>query len=57
MNPTDDWIRFWTVVLSCGIGAFYCTALVVIPLGARDVKRLFQALSGRDNQLGEDSSR
>lgn len=39
-----DWIQFWKVVLTVGLGSFALLVLVVIPLGARDVLRLFRKL-------------
>jgi len=43
MNP-EQWIDLWGVVLVVGLGAYYAVAAVVIPLGARDVRRLFRRL-------------
>lgn len=42
----DGWIRFWEIVLIVGFGSFFLLVLAVIPLGARDVARLFRKLDG-----------
>ena len=44
MPSEIPWLRFWEVVLCVGIGSFALLVLIVIPLGARDIKRLFTRL-------------
>lgn len=48
----DGWITFWRVACLIGFAAFYVLVLAVIPLGARDLLRLFRHL-GRGGQSGE----
>ena len=38
------WITFWKYVLIAGFSSFALLVIVVIPLGARDVFRLFKKL-------------
>ena len=40
----SGWAWFWSAVLAVGIGAFLLMALVVVPLGLRDVVRLLRTL-------------
>lgn len=43
------WITFWKWACIVGIGSFFVMVLFVIPLGARDIVRLFRRLAeGRD---------
>ncbi len=48
------WIKFWEAVLTIGFGSFAILVLIVIPLGARDVFRLFKKLDAGSSQ-NEDS--
>ena len=48
MNQAGPWILIWAVALGVGLGAFYLIALAVIPLGARDIWRLFRDLDAAD---------
>ncbi len=50
------WIQFWETVLTIGFGSFALLVLVVIPLGARDVLRLFRRLdaASKENHNTED---
>ena len=41
----DNWILFWKVICIFGFISFYALVIVIIPLGARDLKQLFVALS------------
>ena len=41
----EDWITFWKLACCIGFAAFYLLTLAVIPLGARDLFRLFRHLS------------
>ncbi len=47
------WITFWEVVLIAGLSAFLLLVLAVIPLGARDIKRMFVALDARQPSEAE----
>ena len=40
----ENLIHFWTWVYVIGIGGFYLLALILIPLGARDLVSLFRTL-------------
>ena len=44
MRLATAWIQFWEVVLMLGFGSFALLVLIVIPLGARDILRLFKKL-------------
>jgi len=48
------WIKFWETVLTIGFGSFTILVLLIIPLGARDVFRLFKKLDAVSRQ-NEDS--
>lgn len=41
----DGWIAFWKIACIVGFVAFYILAVAIIPLGARDLLRLFRHLS------------
>ncbi len=41
----DGWIQLWKITCIVGFVAFYILAVVIIPLGARDLVRLFRHLS------------
>ena len=41
----ESWITFWKIACIVGFSAFYILALVVIPLGAKDLVALFRHLS------------
>ncbi|NOY29569.1 MAG: hypothetical protein GXP28_05150 [Planctomycetes bacterium] len=45
----DGWIELWAWVYKIGLGAFYLTAIVIIPLGARDMWRMFRELSEQND--------
>lgn len=47
------WIKFWEIVLTIGFGSFAILVLIVIPLGARDVLRLFKKLDAGSTQNKE----
>lgn len=51
----DTWILLWKTILIIGIGSFYLLVLFVIPLGARDIKRMFADLDQRNT--GRDKGR
>ena len=53
MGTESVWVSIWTTVLAVGLGSFFLLVAVVIPLGARDIKRLFAKLDrigGRDDE-------
>lgn len=54
----DGWITFWKLVCLIGFAAFYLLVLAVIPLGARDLLRLFRHLrsESEDGARGEETS-
>ena len=37
------WVSLWTWLYALGLGSFFVFALVMVPLGARDVWRLLRA--------------
>ena len=45
------WITFWKCLLYVGFGSFALLVLVVIPLGARDVFRLFKKLNNNSKDV------
>ena len=44
---------FWTVIYIVGLVSFYTLVIFIIPLGARDLRRLFRELS---NSAGGDGA-
>jgi len=44
----DNWIELWAWVYKIGLGLFYLIAVVIVPLGARDMWRMFRELSHRN---------
>lgn len=38
------WMSLWTWIYVFGLGSFFVIALVMVPLGARDVWRLLRAI-------------
>ena len=40
----DGWVTFWKIACIIGFGSFFVLALVVIPLGAKDLLALFRHL-------------
>ena len=44
----SDWISFWKAVLAIGLGSYFLLVLVVIPLGFRDVVKMFRSLDTRE---------
>ncbi len=46
----DSWVIFWKWAYLIGLVSFAVLVVVVIPLGARDLVRLFQHLQGQDDQ-------
>lgn len=53
----NAWITFWAVVLSVGLVGYYLVALVVIPLGALDIRRMFARLDEADKNEDERESK
>ena len=49
----DAWIEFWKYACLIGFGSFCVLALVIAPLGARDLVRLFRHLGRREEGPGE----
>jgi hypothetical protein len=52
----DAWIEFWKYACIVGFGAFYLLVLIVIPLGGRDLLRLFRRLGGRHREASDDAA-
>jgi len=52
----SPWITFWAVVLIVGLSTFLLLVLAVIPLGARDIKRMFTTLEDRQHSKPESSA-
>lgn len=46
------WALFWKFVCVIGFGSFALTVLYIVPLGARDVLRLFKSLGGQRDADG-----
>ena len=44
------WITIWAVILSLGLAWYYVIVLAVIPLGARDIRRLFARLDAGERR-------
>ena len=42
---TDSLIAVWSWIYALGLGSFFVVAVVLIPLGARDVWRLYRSAS------------
>lgn len=49
----DAFITFWTWVYALGIASFCVLAIVLIPLGARDLAALFRSLSSDAEDQGD----
>ena len=49
----SGWMIFWNIVLGVGFAAFAVVLLSVIPLGARDVMRLFSRLDAQTKSTTE----
>ena len=43
-----SWIAFWKYACLVGFAAFYVLVIVIIPLGAIDLAKLFRQLSGKE---------
>ena len=41
----NAWITFWQWLYIVGLAGFFILVVAIIPLGARDLKRLFRHLS------------
>lgn len=46
----DTWLNLWTTLLVGSLVGYYAVVLVVLPLGARDILRLFATLAERNAQ-------
>ena len=54
----SGWITFWTYACLIGFSAFYLLVLVVVPLGALDLVKLFKHLkAGGDRDSEADETR
>ena len=53
MNLDSIWIDIWKIVVIVGLGSFFLLVLIVIPFGARDLKRLFTTLD-QNHEHSED---
>lgn len=49
----SGWIAFWKYACLIGFGAFYLLVLLVLPLGFRDLLRLFRHLRERGGEPAE----
>jgi len=49
----SGWVTFWTIACAVGFAAFYALVVAVIPLGARDIFRLFRHLSEQGDSDAE----
>ena len=50
----NSWITFWQWLYIIGLGSFFVLVLAIIPLGARDLMRLFRHLNrDKDTIHGE----
>ena len=45
----SEWILFWKYLCGIGILVYLVTLVIIIPLGARDIFRLFHALRRRED--------
>ena len=51
----DGWIAFWKIACLVGFSLFYVVVLAVVPLGARDLARLFRHLNrGSEGDTGSE---
>jgi hypothetical protein len=49
----ESFMQFWTWVYVVGLGAFVLMAIVILPLGARDLLRLLRELDS-DKRADDD---
>ncbi|MDG2304106.1 MAG: hypothetical protein P8R42_05525 [Candidatus Binatia bacterium] len=47
---TESLITAWGWIYGLGLGTFFVVAVVLIPLGARDVWRLYQSVSDESGE-------
>ena len=45
MTPETVWLTIWKWTLILGLGTFFLLAVVIIPLGAYDIRKFFQRLN------------
>ena len=45
LAPETVWLTIWKWTLILGLGSFFLLALVIIPLGAFDIRKFFQRLN------------
>lgn len=55
MNNIEIWIEIWWWILIIGLGSFFLLAIVVLPLGARDLLRLFRRLDDPERRSDDDA--
>jgi len=49
----EAWMVFWKYACLIGFAAFYLLVLVIIPLGAMDMVKLFRQLSGKTRETAD----
>jgi hypothetical protein len=52
----DGWIAFWKIACLVGFTAFYLLVAAILPLGARDLVRLFRHLREGGEENGPEQS-
>jgi hypothetical protein len=55
MSNIEIWTEIWYWVLIVGLGSFFLLSLVVLPLGARDLVRLFRRLDDPSRDSDDDA--
>ncbi len=50
----DGWIEFWKIACIVGFTGFYVLVAFVIPLGGRDLLRLFRHLERGSDSEGDE---
>ena len=51
----ESFMQFWTWAYLLGFGAFVLMALVILPLGARDLLRLLRELGSEKRPIDDES--
>lgn len=51
----EFWIPFWAVMLSIGLGGYYLVVAFVVPMGLRDIRRMFESLDQHDDIASEEN--
>ncbi len=52
----DGWIQFWKIACIVGFVLFYVVVVAVIPLGGRDLVRLFRHLNRGAEEAASDEA-